>query len=673
MFKYLINLNNRLEKSWSAIDFKSRDISIDAGWYVAEFQLSGVLKSTPRLIVENRNQQDVERVLEGAHSGRNRMLFYLPQGKLSAMSRSLDFERLAKLSSVEARFRIALICLRYLLDFPRPSVFFKMVLMQFQTPFELSSKLLTFYEPARGGSNYLSNLEKWHKYQRFRPLFQWITAGIKVAVIIEHSEQEKSLKEQLLAPDYIINSADQSSLPADVDYFIALKSTEKLRFPAIYLIKRAIAKARSNSASKAMPLLLYTDHDYAADDTEVLPPVFKPQASLAYLYCYNYIGFSIVMNKQLLEGQSPQDLLEHRVKYQLALEALKIAKKDKRLPELVLPISEALFLTSANQHSTTSPPDTQNSSWTHIEWRRDGDFNRLRASTDWQSGPTIDLVIPTRDGLSVLRPCIDSILEKTTYLNYKIVIVDNDSQEQATLDYFKELELNERVSVLSYPGEFNYSAINNFAVANSKADYIGLINNDIEVISADWLEQMMVWAIQDEVGIVGAKLLFSDGKIQHAGVTIGMGNAAGHIHRLEDGDALGYQCRCQATQNMMAVTAACLITERSLFNKLGGLNETDFKVAYNDIDYCLRVESLGFEVIWTPEARLYHHESVSRGDDMSDAHIDRYMKELQHFQRRWKSKGFVDKYYSKHLRISDEGVFPNVEHVDSDDLKFLRR
>ena len=379
------------------------------------------------------------------------------------------------------------------------------------------------------------------------------------------------------------------------------------------------------------------------------------------------------MNKQLLESQSPQDLLEHRVKYQLALEALKIAKKDKRLPELVLPISEALFLTSANQHSTTPPPDTQNSSWTHIEWQRDGNFNRLRASTDWQSGPTIDLVIPTRDGLSVLRPCIDSIIEKTTYLNYKIVIVDNDSQEQATLDYFKELELNERVSVLSYPGEFNYSAINNFAVANSKADYIGLINNDIEVISADWLEQMMVWAIQDEVGIVGAKLLFSDGKIQHAGVTIGMGNAAGHIHRLEDGDALGYQCRCQATQNMMAVTAACLITERSLFNKLGGLNETDFKVAYNDIDYCLRVESLGFEVIWTPEARLYHHESVSRGDDMSDAHIDRYMKELHHFQRRWKSKGFVDKYYSKHLRISDEGVFPNVEHVDSDDLKFLPR
>ena len=181
----------------------------------------------------------------------------------------------------------------------------------------------------------------------------------------------------------------------------------------------------------------------------------------------------------------------------------------------------------------------------------------------------------------------------------------------------------------------------------------------------------MVWAIQPNVGIVGAKLLFANDLVQHAGVTIGMGNAASHIHRLEKRDAPGYQLRCLATQNMMAVTAACLVTPRSLFEDIGGLDSENFKVAYNDIDYCLKVESRGHDIIWTPEAVLYHHESVSRGDDMSEQHIERYFGELEVFQSRWKSKGFVDKYYSKHLRISDEGVFPQMERHEEGELYYL--
>jgi len=198
------------------------------------------------------------------------------------------------------------------------------------------------------------------------------------------------------------------------------------------------------------------------------------------------------------------------------------------------------------------------------------------------------------------------------------------------------------------------------------------VNNDIEVIEADWLLQMLVWAKQPQVGIVGAKLLYSNGDIQHAGVTIGMGNAAGHIHRKEPGNSTGYQHRCVATQNMMAVTAACLLTKREIFEGVGGLDEKDFAVAYNDIDYCLKVEKLGYEVIWTPEAILYHHESISRGDDMSDQHIKRYFKELNRFQKRWKAKGFVDKYYNKHLRISDEGVYPQIPGSGKANLKYLK-
>ena len=665
MLKYLININNRLEKSWSIVDFSASSIKLDSAWYIAEFQLAGAVNSVPRLIVAKPNEVEVERALEGAHSGRNRMLFYLPKGRLSAISKDLEFERLARLGFIEARFRIALICLRYLVDFPRPSVFLKMLVMQFQTPFELSSKLLTFYEPARGGSSYLSALEKWQKTQRFSSFFKWLSRGVKIAVVVEDAEQVKRLEEQLVAPDIIIQSSQNNVLPKGFDYYIGLKRGEKLRFPAIYLIKRAIAKAKSK------PLLVYTDHDYATNSDESLPPVFKPQPSLAYLHCYNYIDFSMVMSAALLQETTSQQLIDHDYKYTLALHALSSINDSHDPTKPVIALNEVLFSTDNNAHASTPKPLAKHTQWSNIEWLRDGSFNRLRAAKDWQSQASIDLIIPTRDALDVLKPCIDSILNKTSHQNYRILIVDNDSQEPETLDYFKSLEQNECVEVLSYPGEFNYSAINNFAVSKSNADYIGLINNDIEVISPDWLTQMLAWASQENVGVVGAKLLFSSGKIQHAGVVIGMGNAAGHIHRLEDGDAPGYQLRCQATQNMMAVTAACLVTPTALFKQLGGLDEVDFKVAYNDIDYCLRVESLGHEVIWTPEALLYHHESVSRGDDMSATHIDRYMKELANFQRRWKSKGFVDKYYSKHLRISDEGVFPNVEPRDNNDLVYF--
>jgi len=270
--------------------------------------------------------------------------------------------------------------------------------------------------------------------------------------------------------------------------------------------------------------------------------------------------------------------------------------------------------------------------------------------------------------LAVLKPCIESLLAITDYPDFHIIIVDNGSEEAETYEFFAQISTDNRIQVVEYPGEFNYSAINNFAVAQGRSDYVALVNNDIEIIHADWLRNMMVWAVQPEVGIVGAKLLFGNGLVQHAGVMVGMGNAAGHIHRLEEGDSPGYQNRCIATQNMMAVTAACLITPRVVFESFGGLNEQDFKVAYNDIDYCLRVESSGKQVIWTPEARLYHHESVSRGDDMADAHVERYFSELGALQKRWKTKGFVDKYYNKHLRITDEGVYPQIESTERDQL-----
>ncbi len=678
VLKALVRLNNRLEASWNAVDFARRPIFIKSGWYVAEFVVPGTLDHMPRLVVTEPDGRERDRVLIGVHAGRNRMLFYLPNGQLSAHSDSIAFERLARVSSLEARFRTLLICSRYLRDFFGFQALLKMLVLQFQTPFERSTAVLRFYSPDVSERAYLENIDWWKRYNGFsKKLLRLVSDKTSFAVVIEHESQREALEQLLLAPDWIVDASKGALIPQEADYVIALKRTETLRSPAIMMLKRAVKRA------KISPELIYTDHDYRwapdvkeqreEDNVSLMAPVFKPQPSRCYLACFNYLGPAVVLSKTLVSDVTASDLLIDETVYRLALKAFADTST-------VLHVSEALFCSTREAAPKTPLPNaiTKNvdvepdaSYWPGIALRRRSDYNVLVAQSGAKSGPAVDLIIPTRDGLAVLKPCIDGILEKTEYENYHIIVVDNGSEQQETFDYFSEIEQRANVQIVNYPGEFNYSAINNFAATKGTSPYVGLINNDIEVIKGDWLTQMMVWATQPEVGIVGAKLLFGDGRVQHAGVTIGMGNAAGHIHRLEEGDAPGYQLRCLATQNMMAVTAACLVTPRDVFEQMGGLNESDFKVAYNDIDYCLRVEASGKQVIWTPEAVLYHHESVSRGDDLSDAHVERYFRELGVLQSRWKTKGFVDKYYNRHLRISDEGVYPQIERESSDRLLAL--
>ncbi|RBP48447.1 glycosyltransferase family 2 protein [Arenicella xantha] len=657
ILKFLVKLNNRLASTWQHVDFTQNDIRLRAGWYICEFVVAGVTDVVPRLLLENAKGHCVERTLLGFHGGRNRMLVYLPEGQLKAYSRSLEFERLARVSGIEGRLRVLLICFRYLLDFFSLKTLFKMLVMQFQDSTELSNDLLAFYAPDASAGGYLKKVKGWHKYRGFNKQLTWLVRKVRIAVVIENDSQRVALTELLVQPDAILMAGDD--VPSDIEYCLPLAVTEHLREPAILMLKRAINK------SSTRPNLVYTDHDYTVQTgPNALHPVFKPSPSRAYLHCFNYVGFAMLVNTEMLPDTGTQALFDTDIQYSLALQAF--TQLDK-----VLHVDEALIRSDRTAQLDTPAPLSEQSPWPNIDWLRSGEYNRLRANQAWKQHPSIDLLIPTRDGLAVLKPCVDSILSKTTYQNYHVVIVDNGSELPETLAYFEELQKDPRVKVVAYPGEFNYSAINNFAARHGSAEYIGLVNNDIEVIDGDWLTQMMVWATQSKVGIVGAKLLFGNGKIQHAGVTIGMGNAAGHIHRLEVGDAPGYQYRCLATQNMMAVTAACLVTPRALFEQVGGLDEENFKVAYNDIDYCLRVESAGYEIMWTPEACLYHHESVSRGDDLSDVHVERYFRELGALQKRWKCKGFVDKYYSKHLRISDEGVFPQTEHHAQDELIFL--
>jgi GT2 family glycosyltransferase len=256
--------------------------------------------------------------------------------------------------------------------------------------------------------------------------------------------------------------------------------------------------------------------------------------------------------------------------------------------------------------------------------------------------PAVTILIPTRDRLELVRACVDSLLKRTRYPNYMVVIVDNDSVEPATKDYFAQIACDPRVQVLPCNMPYNFSAINNAAVAQTGGDYLCFLNNDTEVIDGDWLGELMRYAVRPDVGAVGAQLLYEDRSIQHAGVVIGLGGAAGHAHRgLPEGDP-GYFAQAHAAHHASAVTAACLMVAREKFLAVGGFDAEQLQIAYNDVDLCLKLNTAGWRTVYAPQAKLLHLESRSRGADLSPTHIERYRRELAVLQARWDTITVVD-------------------------------
>ena len=270
------------------------------------------------------------------------------------------------------------------------------------------------------------------------------------------------------------------------------------------------------------------------------------------------------------------------------------------------------------------------------------------------NNPLVSLIIPTRDGLGILKQCISSIIKLSTYKHYEIIIVDNDSQQPATKAYLRRIQRLNNVTVISYPHPFNYSAINNFAVKQAKGEVIGLINNDIEVITPTWLEKMLQYVMREDVGCVGAKLLYPDMRIQHAGVICGVGNVAAHAHRFFDKNASGYLNRLNYAGEYSAVTAACLLVRKELYQQVGGLDETHLTVAYNDVDFCLKVRQLGYRNIYTPKAVLFHHESISRGKEDTPKKLKRYRSEVKYMWNKWGDVLNNDPMYNPNLTRTKE-------------------
>lgn len=251
--------------------------------------------------------------------------------------------------------------------------------------------------------------------------------------------------------------------------------------------------------------------------------------------------------------------------------------------------------------------------------------------------PKISIVIANKDHKEDLKRCITSILEKSTYENYEIIVVENNSTQQEIFDYYEELKENEKIRVLTYEGEFNYSAVNNLGVANANGEYILLLNNDTQVITVNWMEELLMYAQREDVGAVGAKLYYADKTIQHAGVVLGLGahRTAGHSHYKQHRDNLGYMGRLCYAQNVSAVTGACLLVKKALFEEAGRLDES-FAVSLNDVDFCLKLREKGYLNVFTPFAELYHFESISRGLDDNGEKALRYNKESERFREKWK-------------------------------------
>lgn len=268
--------------------------------------------------------------------------------------------------------------------------------------------------------------------------------------------------------------------------------------------------------------------------------------------------------------------------------------------------------------------------------------------------PRVSLIIPTYNKPALIKQCVNSILDKTDYPNYEVLIVDNRSDDPEALAYFESLRRANRIRVLRDERPFNFSALNNGAIAGAGGEIVGLINNDTEVITPGWLTEMVSIAMQPGVGAVGARLWYPDDTLQHGGVILGIGGGAGHSHKGLPKAETGHNGRAVLMQTISAVTAACLIVRKEIYWQAGGMDEINLQVAFNDVDFCLKVRELGYRNVWTPYAELYHHESATRGIEDNPAKQERFAREVKFLQQRWRNEILYDPAYSPNLTVDRE-------------------
>ena len=375
---------------------------------------------------------------------------------------------------------------------------------------------------------------------------------------------------------------------------------------------------------------------------------FKPDFAPDNLRANNYICHFSVFDKRLLEGTELfRSQFDGSQDHDMILRLTSRAKHIVHVPKLLYywrshagsvaaDIGAKSYAIEAAKGAVAA--HLQEQGYKNFEISSTKAFETIfQIKYEIQGSPRVSIVIPNKDHIEDLRRCITSILEKSTYDNYEIIVVENNSTTEEIFDYYKQIQENPNIRVITYEGDFNYSKINNLGVSHAQGDYILLLNNDTQVITLDWIEELLMYAQRGDVGAVGAKLFYEDRTIQHAGVVLGLGQhrTAGHSHYRVSSNNLGYMGRLCYAQNVMAVTGACLMMRKDVFDKLGGLDE-NFAVSLNDVDLCVRAWKAGYINVFTPFAELYHVESVSRGMDDQGEKAQRYNKESEAFRLKWK-------------------------------------
>lgn len=475
----------------------------------------------------------------------------------------------------------------------------------------------------------------------------------------EYRQKDSRIKYQKLAKNEGISGNTNECYKMATGNYIALFDHDDLLHPCVlFAYMQAICEKDAD--------YIYCDEATFKGNSinHMITMHFKPDYAPDNLLANNYICHFSVFSRELLEsGELFRSQFDGSQDHDMILRLTAKAKHIVHIPRI-------LYYWRSHKGSVASSIDAKTYAidaakgavadhltklgYRNFEIESTRAFATIfRIKYELTSRPLVSIIIPNKDHVDDLSRCVESIINLSTYDNYEIVIVENNSETAEIRTYYEEISRHPRVQVVEYKGDFNYSKINNFGVQYAKGEYLLLLNNDTEVITPDWMEELLMYAMRKDVGVVGAKLYYPDKTIQHAGIVIGLGahRTAGHTHYRIPEANVGYMGRLCYAQDVTAVTGACMMVSKALYEELGGLDES-FTVALNDVDFCLRVREKGFLNIFTPFAELYHYESKSRGSDKKDERALRYQQESDRFRVKWAdalAKG--DPYYNPNFSL----------------------
>jgi GT2 family glycosyltransferase len=484
----------------------------------------------------------------------------------------------------------------------------------------------------------------------------------KLRKYLERISKQKRIKVVFREKNGHISEATNSALELAEGEFVALMDNDD------YIYPHALAEVVKVLNEKPETDFIYSDEDKLEMTGERVNPFFKPDWSPDLFMSTNYLCHFTIARKEMIDAVGGfRKGYEGAQDYDLFLRIIEKTQNIEHIPDILyswrkIPGSTASEYADKNYAETNTIKALKDS----LKRRKvKGEVSvglfpgSFRVKYDIVNNPLVSIIIPTKDKRGYIERCISSILSKTTYNNYEIIIVDTGSTEKDTLDYYETIKKNPEIKFVYWKKPFNYSTVNNFGVKHAKGEYILLLNNDTEVITDNWIEGMLEHAQREEVGAVGVKLLYPDNRIQHAGVLLGINGGtgrgvAGHAFKFFPREIQGFPVQKDIIRNYSAVTAACLMVKKEKFNEVKGLNK-DFRIAFNDVDFCLKLREKGYVNVYTPYTELYHHESISVGTPESKTRdVEGFAHEINLMYQKWGNSLLHDPFYNKNLTLKKE-------------------